>query len=106
MPISSNAFQKTTGGSDFYSMVLTADAKQFLYGTYMGGPNSRTHVDGGTSRLTKRESSTMPFAPAARRIMLPDTPHPISQPLPRHIAVSITVGTATMPLSNSIYRRF
>src|SRR5258706_9092443 len=54
MPISSNAFQKTTGGSDFYSIVLTADASQFLYGTYMGGPNSRTHVDGGTSRFDKK----------------------------------------------------
>jgi hypothetical protein len=54
MPISQNAFQKTTGGSDFYFIVLTDDAKQFLYGTYMGGPDSRTHVDGGTSRFDKK----------------------------------------------------
>jgi gliding motility-associated-like protein len=54
MPVSNDAFQKTTSGSDFYFMVLTDDATQFLYGTYMGGTNSRTHVDGGTSRFDKQ----------------------------------------------------
>jgi CHU_C Type IX secretion signal domain/PKD domain len=54
MPISNDAFQKTTRGSDFYFMVLTSDAKNFVYGTYMGGPYSRTHVDGGTSRFDKK----------------------------------------------------
>jgi hypothetical protein len=54
MPVTSDAFQKTTSGSDFYFMVLTDDATQFLYGTYMGGTLSRTHVDGGTSRFDKK----------------------------------------------------
>ncbi len=54
LPITDNAFQKTTSGSDFYFMVLTDDAKQLLYGTYMGGADSRTHVDGGTSRFDKK----------------------------------------------------
>lgn len=53
MPVSGDAFQKTTSGSDFYFMVLTDDATEFLYGTYMGGSKSRTHVDGGTSRFDK-----------------------------------------------------
>jgi CHU_C Type IX secretion signal domain/PKD domain len=53
MPLTDNAFQKTTSGSDFYFIVLTADASQFLYGTYLGGTQSRTHVDGGTSRFDK-----------------------------------------------------
>ncbi|HTE29885.1 MAG TPA: PKD domain-containing protein [Chryseolinea sp.] len=53
MPVSTDAFQKTTSGSDFYFMVLTDDATEFLYGTYMGGTQSRTHVDGGTSRFDK-----------------------------------------------------
>ena len=53
MPITADAFQKTTSGSDFYFMVLTDDATQFLYGTYLGGTQSRTHVDGGTSRFDK-----------------------------------------------------
>ncbi|HEY5824850.1 MAG TPA: PKD domain-containing protein, partial [Cyclobacteriaceae bacterium] len=54
MPLTDDAFQKTTSGSDFYFMVLTDDAKEFLYGTYMGGKSSRTHVDGGTSRFDKK----------------------------------------------------
>jgi hypothetical protein len=53
LPISDDAFQKTTSGSDFYFMVLTADASEFLYGSYLGGTKSRTHVDGGTSRFSK-----------------------------------------------------
>jgi hypothetical protein len=53
MQTSDDAFQKTTSGSDFYFIVLTADASQFLYGSYMGGTKSRTHVDGGTSRFSK-----------------------------------------------------
>jgi hypothetical protein len=53
MPITDDAFQKTTSGSDFYFMVLTDDGSQFLYGTYLGGDQSNTHVDGGTSRFDK-----------------------------------------------------
>jgi hypothetical protein len=53
MLTSEDAYQKTTSGSDFYFIVLTADASQFLYGSYMGGTKSRTHVDGGTSRFSK-----------------------------------------------------
>jgi len=54
MPITSDAFQKTTSGSDFYFAVLTDGATELLYGTYMGGTDSRTHVDGGTSRFDKK----------------------------------------------------
>ena len=53
MPTTADAFQKTTSGSDFYFMVLTNDASQLLYATYLGGTQSRTHVDGGTSRFDK-----------------------------------------------------
>lgn len=53
MPVTSDAYQSGTSGSDFYFMVLTDDATQFLYGTYLGGHLSRTHVDGGTSRFDK-----------------------------------------------------
>lgn len=53
MPITADAFQKTSSGSDFYFMVLTDDATELLYGTYLGGTQSRTHVDGGTSRFDK-----------------------------------------------------
>lgn len=53
MPTTPDAYQSVTSGSDFYFMVLTDDATEFLYGTYLGGNLSRTHVDGGTSRFDK-----------------------------------------------------
>ncbi|MGC3946863.1 MAG: hypothetical protein QM762_20485 [Chryseolinea sp.] len=53
MPTTPDAFQGQTSGSDFYFMVLTDDASEFLYGTFLGGNLSRTHVDGGTSRFDK-----------------------------------------------------
>ena len=53
MPITEDAYQKTTSGSDFYFMVLNGDATQLVYSTYLGGSSSKTHVDGGTSRFDK-----------------------------------------------------
>jgi hypothetical protein len=53
MPITNDAYQKTTSGSDFYFMVLNGDATQLVYSTYLGGTSSKTHVDGGTSRFDK-----------------------------------------------------
>lgn len=53
MPITEDAYQKTTSGSDFYFMVLNGDATQLVYSTYLGGNSSKTHVDGGTSRFDK-----------------------------------------------------
>jgi gliding motility-associated-like protein len=53
LPITGNAFQNTTDGSDFYFMVLTKAAKTLWYATYFGGSASQEHVDGGTSRFDK-----------------------------------------------------
>ncbi len=53
MPVTNDAFQKTTSGSDFYFIVLNSDATQLVYATYLGGNSSKTHVDGGTSRFDK-----------------------------------------------------
>jgi hypothetical protein len=53
MPITNDAFQKTTSGSDFYFIVLNGDATTLVYSTYFGGNSSKTHVDGGTSRFDK-----------------------------------------------------
>ncbi|MBL0744697.1 PKD domain-containing protein [Chryseolinea lacunae] len=53
MPITTDAYQKTTSGSDFYFMVLNGDASTLVYSTYLGGNTSKTHVDGGTSRFDK-----------------------------------------------------
>jgi gliding motility-associated-like protein len=53
LPTTANAFQQATDGSDFYLMVLDVDASALIYGTFFGGPVSREHVDGGTSRFDK-----------------------------------------------------
>lgn len=53
-PITADAFQSTTSGSNFYISVLSKDAMSLKYGTYMGGVSSPyNHVDGGTSRFDK-----------------------------------------------------
>lgn len=53
-PVSANAIQSVTDGSDFYLMVLEKDAVGLLYATYYGDLNSWEHVDGGTSRFDKK----------------------------------------------------
>ena len=53
-PITPDAFQSFTNGSNFYIAVLEQDAAALEYGTFMGGTNSSSnHVDGGTSRFDK-----------------------------------------------------
>jgi gliding motility-associated-like protein len=54
LPITSDAVQKTTDGSDFYLAVFSKDAKRLVYGTYFGGYRTHDHVDGGTSRFDKK----------------------------------------------------
>lgn len=51
MPITSNAYQSSTDGSDFYFIVLNENATGLIYASYFGGPVSAEHVDGGTSRF-------------------------------------------------------
>ncbi len=53
-PITADAYQSGTNGSNFYLGILSAEAASLLYGTYMGGQTSSSnHVDGGTSRFDK-----------------------------------------------------
>ena len=53
-PVTPDAFQPITNGSNFYIAVLAPDAASLEYGTFMGGMNSSfNHVDGGTSRFDK-----------------------------------------------------
>ena len=54
LPITANAIQKTTDGSDFYLAVFGKNLSSLLFATYYGGNLSRDHVDGGTSRFDKR----------------------------------------------------
>ena len=53
LPVTANAHQSGTDGSDFYLFVLDNNATGLLYATYFGGSVSDEHVDGGTSRFDK-----------------------------------------------------
>jgi len=53
LPVTSDAFQSSTDGSDFYFFVLSPNAQSLLYASYFGGSFSAEHVDGGTSRFDK-----------------------------------------------------
>lgn len=52
LPVTPDAHQSTTDGSDFYLIVLEPDAAALTYATFFGG-SSAEHVDGGTSRFDK-----------------------------------------------------
>jgi gliding motility-associated-like protein len=53
-PVTVDAYQPNTNGSNFYIAVLGQDANMLKYGTYFGGTSSSdNHVDGGTSRFDK-----------------------------------------------------
>ena len=54
MPTTNNAFQSTTTGHDIYLLVIDTDLDSLVYATYLGGDQSREHVDGGTSRFDKK----------------------------------------------------
>lgn len=53
LPITTDAYQKTTDGSDFYFFVMKKDAAGQLYGSFFGQYMGafQEHVDGGTSRF-------------------------------------------------------
>ncbi len=51
LPVTGDAYQNQTDGSDFYLMVLGEDASTLKYATFFGGDQSSEHVDGGTSRF-------------------------------------------------------
>ncbi len=51
-PVTLDAYQLNTNGSNFYIAVLDQDASALKYATFMGGiTSSSNHVDGGTSRF-------------------------------------------------------
>jgi gliding motility-associated-like protein len=54
METTPGAYQTTTNGSDFYFMVLEADASELVYASFFGGATSNEHVDGGTSRFDRK----------------------------------------------------
>lgn len=54
LPVTNNAFSTVTDGQDFYMAVLNDDASGLFYATYFGSPTAQDHVDGGTSRYSKK----------------------------------------------------
>jgi PKD repeat protein len=58
LPVTENAIQEISSGSNFYIAILEQNAKSLLYGTFFGsydrtGRAHGDHVDGGTSRFDK-----------------------------------------------------
>lgn len=61
MPITSDAYQSTTDGQDFYLMSIDMDANNLVYATHFGEQHDPSggyyhggdHVDGGTSRFDR-----------------------------------------------------
>ena len=54
-PVTADAFQSTTSGSNFYLALFTKDMVDLKYATFIGSLNGSTdHVDGGTSRFDKQ----------------------------------------------------
>lgn len=51
LPVTQDALQPNTDGSDFYFIVIAKDAQSLLYGSFFGAFNRGEHVDGGTSRF-------------------------------------------------------
>lgn len=77
LPVTFDGQQQNTDGDDFYIAVLSTDAKDLVYGTFLGSNQSRgEHVDGGTCRFSKKgivyhsvcacgDGSTFPTTPNA-----------------------------------------
>jgi len=57
LPVTANAYQSVTDGSDMYFMVLKQNLSAMLYGTFFGGSGSVEHVDGGTCRFDKKNGT-------------------------------------------------
>lgn len=55
LPVTPDAYQKSTDNADFYFFVLEKNAQSQLYGSFLGqaGGTIGDHVDGGTSRFDK-----------------------------------------------------
>lgn len=81
LPISADAFQSTTDGSDFYFMVLSRDAQSFVFGSYFGG-TSEEHVDGGTSRFSPDGVIYQAVCAACSGLNFPTTPSSYSPTKP------------------------
>ncbi len=54
LPVTANAIQSGTDGSDYYLTMFSENAGALMFATFFGGGTSDDHVDGGTSRFDKK----------------------------------------------------
>lgn len=73
LPTTADAFQSTTNSSDFYLMLLEAEAVSLGYATFFGG-TSAEHVDGGTSRFDKNGIVYQAVCAGCQLLSYPTTP--------------------------------
>jgi gliding motility-associated-like protein len=73
LPVTSDAFQSTTNGSDFYLMMLEPEGVSLGYATFFGG-SSAEHVDGGTSRFDKNGIVYQAVCAGCQNLGYPTTP--------------------------------
>ncbi len=78
LPVTQDALQATTDGSDFYFMVLSRDAESLKYATYFGG-TSHEHVDGGTSRFDPSGTIYQAVCAGCGNRSFPTTPGVVSE---------------------------
>lgn len=78
LPVTSDAFQNNTDGSDFYFMIFDHNASNLLYGSYLGGRDNE-HVDGGTSRFSKDGTIYQAVCSNCNNKSFPTTPGAYSQ---------------------------
>ena len=69
LPVSPDALQDASNGSDFYFMVLTKNFGTFKYGNYFGGSTSSEHVDGERADLTSAAEFTKPYVQVVAEMM-------------------------------------
>ena len=54
MDVTPDAYKDIATNGDFYLMVLFDDVSDIFYGSFFGGSQSNEHVDGGTSRFSRK----------------------------------------------------
>ncbi len=73
LPLTPDAYQNSTDGSDFYFMILDHNASNLLFGSYLGGQDNE-HVDGGTSRFNKQGTIYQAVCSNCNNKSFPTTP--------------------------------
>lgn len=78
LPLTNDAEQSTTDGSDFYFMVLGRNARSLVYASYFGG-TSFEHVDGGTSRFDPNGTIYQAVCAGCSQESFPTTPGVVAE---------------------------